>query len=108
MQLEKRRLFPSFGFVLSHDVDRIAYHQIREVLHKVKLIFHSKSNFKKTKWLVRQFFNGRIAQMEMSVLDYSKLSNNQLQILVLKYMKKPKKFGGIFSLLWHNCRLNYI
>lgn len=49
-----------------------------------------------------------LIMMEMSVLDYRKLSNNQLQILVFKYIEEAKKFGGIFSLLWHNCRLNDI
>ncbi|MGM0377617.1 MAG: polysaccharide deacetylase family protein, partial [Bacteroidota bacterium] len=47
-----------------------------------------------------------LIMMDMSVLDYRNFSNNQLQILVFKYIEEAKKFGGIFSLLWHNCRLN--
>lgn len=266
LHVERRQLFPSFGFVLSHDVDRIAYHHIREVLHKVKLLFSSKRSIYEKKWLIGEVINGVLAQlnpfakddpwwnfkwlinlekqmgirssfyflekedskmdsqyhfknkkikrlisdirendfeaglhasfysyddprrlhrqvfrwkrhlgflpkgirqhylryrlpetssmqasegflydttlgfadhdgyrngycypfcpynheqdemipiweiplvlMEMSVLDYRNLSNNQLQILVFKYIEEAKKFGGIFSLLWHNCRLN--
>ena len=47
-----------------------------------------------------------LIMMEMSVLDYKKASNKELQNLVFKYIKEAIKFGGIFSLLWHNCRLN--
>ncbi len=266
MHVERRRLFPSFGFALSHDVDRVAYHHIREVLHKVKLLLYSKEKTYQKKKLIREIINGLLTQvnpsgkkdpwwnfdwlitlekqldirssfyflqkedarmdsqyhfsnkkikhlisdikeqgfeaglhgsfysynnlrklqqqasewahhtgvqakgvrqhflryklpetsrihasigflydttlgfadhdgyrngychpfcpfdherdemvpiweiplvmMEMSVLDYRNLSNKQLQMLVFKYIREAEKFGGIFSLLWHNCRLN--
>ncbi|MGM0375331.1 MAG: DUF7033 domain-containing protein, partial [Bacteroidota bacterium] len=63
MHVERRQLFPSFGFALSHDVDRIAYHQIREVSHKVKLLFSSERSIYEKKWLIREISNGVFAQL---------------------------------------------
>jgi len=44
--------------------------------------------------------------MEVSVLQYRGLSRTGLEEAVDAYIKEALRFGGLFSLLWHNCRLN--
>ena len=46
-----------------------------------------------------------LVMMEVSALQYRQLSFNELREEVLSYIREAKKFGGLFSLLWHNCRL---
>jgi len=47
-----------------------------------------------------------LVMMEVSVLQYRKLSYEEMHNAVKHYIIEAQKFGGIFSLLWHNCRLN--
>ena len=49
-----------------------------------------------------------LVMMEVSVLNYRKAGFSGLQEAVAHYMAEAEKFGGIFSLLWHNCRLSDI
>ncbi|MFO8001831.1 MAG: polysaccharide deacetylase family protein [Marinilabilia sp.] len=49
-----------------------------------------------------------LIMMEMSVLDYRKTSYEELKTSAYKLIKQSKKFGGIFSMLWHNCRINEV
>jgi hypothetical protein len=44
--------------------------------------------------------------MEVSVLQYRKAGFQELKNAVMHYISEARKFGGIFSLLWHNCRLS--
>lgn len=46
-----------------------------------------------------------LVMMEVSVLDYRGATFDDLHSSVLHHLNEAKKFGGIFSLLWHNCRL---
>ena len=46
-----------------------------------------------------------LVMMEVSALQYRQLSFNELREEVQSYIREAKKFGGLFSLLWHNCRL---
>ncbi|MCL2073886.1 MAG: hypothetical protein FWH18_08200 [Marinilabiliaceae bacterium] len=46
-----------------------------------------------------------LIMMEVSMLHYRNLSFNDLQQSALNHIVEAKKFGGIFSLLWHNSRL---
>src|SRR5690554_2936776 len=47
-----------------------------------------------------------LVMMEVSVLQYRGLSRAGLEGAVDAYIKEALRFGGLFSLLWHNCRLN--
>jgi len=49
-----------------------------------------------------------LVMMEVSVLQYRKEGFPELRKLALHYASEARKFGGIFSLLWHNCRLSDI
>jgi peptidoglycan/xylan/chitin deacetylase (PgdA/CDA1 family) len=49
-----------------------------------------------------------LVMMEVSVLQYRKEGFPELHKLALHYASEAKRFGGIFSLLWHNCRLSNI
>ncbi|PWD99566.1 polysaccharide deacetylase family protein [Marinilabilia rubra] len=49
-----------------------------------------------------------LVMMEVSVLQYRKAGFPELRNLALHYASEARKFGGIFSLLWHNCRLSNI
>ncbi|MDN5291883.1 MAG: hypothetical protein PWQ06_2122 [Anaerophaga sp.] len=49
-----------------------------------------------------------LVMMEVSVLNYRKAGFTGLQEAVAHYTAEAEKFGGIFSLLWHNCRLSDI
>lgn len=44
--------------------------------------------------------------MEVSVLDYQKEGFTELESSAMKMIKEARKFGGFFSLLWHNCRMS--
>lgn len=44
--------------------------------------------------------------MEVSVLQYRKEGFEALRSSVFHYISEAEKFGGLFSLLWHNCRLS--
>jgi len=46
-----------------------------------------------------------LIMMEVSVLNYRKANLEEFRQSVLQHIKEAKKFGGLFSLLWHNCRL---
>jgi hypothetical protein len=46
--------------------------------------------------------------MEASILQYRKAGLSEMTNAVEHYIEEAQKFGGIFSLLWHNCRLNDI
>ncbi len=46
-----------------------------------------------------------LIMMEISVLNYSKGSIEVLSDKVNYHIEEAQKFGGLFSLLWHNCRL---
>lgn len=43
--------------------------------------------------------------MEVTILQYRKLSFKHFKQVVEEQISEAEKFGGIFSLLWHNCRL---
>jgi hypothetical protein len=47
-----------------------------------------------------------LVMMEVSVLRYRNSDFMVMQQAVDHYMAEARKFGGIFSLLWHNCRIN--
>lgn len=47
-----------------------------------------------------------LVMMEVSVLQYRGLSRTGLEEAVDAYIKEALRFGGLISLLWHNCRLN--
>jgi hypothetical protein len=44
--------------------------------------------------------------MEVSVLDYQKEGFTGLETSSMKMVEEAWKFGGFFSLLWHNCRMS--
>ncbi|MFW6351734.1 MAG: polysaccharide deacetylase family protein, partial [Bacteroidota bacterium] len=44
--------------------------------------------------------------MEISMLQYRKEGFEALRSSVFHYISEAEKFGGLFSLLWHNCRLS--
>lgn len=46
-----------------------------------------------------------LIMMEVSVLNYRKANLEEFRQSVLQHIEEAKKFGGLFSLLWHNCRL---
>ena len=46
-----------------------------------------------------------LTMMEVSMLNYRKTNLDELRLSVLHHIEEAKKFGGLFSLLWHNCRL---
>ncbi len=39
------------------------------------------------------------------MLNYRKVNLDEFRLSVLHHIEEAKKFGGLFSLLWHNCRL---
>lgn len=47
-----------------------------------------------------------LVMMEVSALQYRQRSYDEITKSVSDYMQEAQKFGGLFSLLWHNCRLN--
>ncbi|WP_291860945.1 polysaccharide deacetylase family protein [Marinilabilia sp.] len=47
-----------------------------------------------------------LVMMEVSVLQYRREGFEPLKKSVSHYIEEAKKFGGLFSLLWHNCRLS--
>jgi hypothetical protein len=47
-----------------------------------------------------------LIMMEVSVLQYRRLAYSEITDRVSGYIQEAQKFGGLFSLLWHNCRLN--
>jgi hypothetical protein len=47
-----------------------------------------------------------LVMMEVSALQYRQRSYDEIIKSVSDYMQVAQKFGGLFSLLWHNCRLN--
>ncbi|MBN2165252.1 MAG: polysaccharide deacetylase family protein [Marinilabiliaceae bacterium] len=44
--------------------------------------------------------------MEATVLDYQKQSYEAIAVKSEKIISEVQKFGGFFSLLWHNCRFD--
>ncbi|ASB49101.1 polysaccharide deacetylase family protein [Alkalitalea saponilacus] len=46
-----------------------------------------------------------LSMMEISPLNYRKVGLNGLNASVFKLIEEAERFGGVFSLLWHNCRL---
>jgi len=49
-----------------------------------------------------------LVMMEVSALNYRQTGFSGLQKAAEQHILEAKKFGGIFSLLWHNCRINDI
>lgn len=47
-----------------------------------------------------------LTMMEVTALNYRELSYEELKQSVFDLIVEARKFGGIFSLLWHNCRLD--
>jgi|GEM_PF-503289 hypothetical protein len=47
-----------------------------------------------------------LVMMEVSVLQYRREGFEPLRKSVFHYIREARKFGGLFSLLWHNCRLS--
>src|SRR5690554_721140 len=47
-----------------------------------------------------------LVMMEVSALQYRQLSYDEISKSVEGYIQEAQKFGGLFTLLWHNCRLN--
>lgn len=47
-----------------------------------------------------------LVMMEVSVLQYRKEGFEEIRKSVFHYIREARKFGGLFSLLWHNCRMN--
>jgi hypothetical protein len=47
-----------------------------------------------------------LVMMDVSALQYRQLTYAEINKNVDGYINEAKKFGGLFSLLWHNCRLN--
>ncbi len=46
-----------------------------------------------------------LIMMEVTVLNYRKAGLEGLESSALQLIDEAKKFGGLFSLLWHNCRM---
>ncbi len=46
-----------------------------------------------------------LIMMEISVLNYQNGSTDDLLQKTKSHISEAKKFGGVFSLLWHNCNL---
>jgi hypothetical protein len=44
--------------------------------------------------------------MEVSALKYRKLNFNELKQSVFNLIHEVEKFGGVFTMLWHNSNLN--
>jgi len=49
-----------------------------------------------------------LVMMEVSALNYRQTGFSGLQKAAEQHIQEAQRFGGIFSLLWHNCRLNDI
>ena len=47
-----------------------------------------------------------LIMMEVSMLNYRKLNFSEIKKSVFLHIEEVKKFGGIFSMLWHNSRLS--
>jgi hypothetical protein len=47
-----------------------------------------------------------LVMMEVSVLNYRGVDFEELRRAAIHLISEATKFGGIFSLLWHNCRLD--
>lgn len=47
-----------------------------------------------------------LMMMEVSVLQYRKEGFEEIRKSVFHYIREARKFGGLFSLLWHNCRMS--
>lgn len=47
-----------------------------------------------------------LVMMEVSVLNYRGVGFETTREAVMHYVAEAQKFGGLFSLLWHNCRLS--
>lgn len=58
--IERKRLFNEFGFLLSHDVDRIAFYHIREILFKLKQYFGLSPRYYSKTLTLKLFFKGLI------------------------------------------------
>lgn len=56
--IERRRLFENFGFLLSHDVDRVAYHHPRLIIYKILQILGLKPSTESKRIVLKQFFSG--------------------------------------------------
>jgi peptidoglycan/xylan/chitin deacetylase (PgdA/CDA1 family) len=47
-----------------------------------------------------------LVMMEVSVLQYRKEGFEEIRKSVFHYIREARKFNGLFSLLWHNCRMS--
>lgn len=47
-----------------------------------------------------------LVMMEVSVLQYRREGFEEIRKSVFHYIREAQKFGGLFTLLWHNCRLS--
>jgi hypothetical protein len=56
--IERKRLFREFGFLLSHDVDRVAFYHPREVLFKLKQFFNFAPRYYSKALTLKLFFKG--------------------------------------------------
>jgi hypothetical protein len=58
LEVKRRRLFENFGFLLSHDVDRVAFHHPRLMMYKVLQILGLKASIERNTKLIKQLFSG--------------------------------------------------
>lgn len=56
--IERKRLFNEFGFLLSHDVDRVAFYHYREILFKLKQFFGFAPRYYSKALTLKLFFKG--------------------------------------------------
>jgi hypothetical protein len=56
--IERKRLFSEFGFMLSHDVDRVAFYHTREILFKLKQYFGLAPRYYSKTLTMKLFFKG--------------------------------------------------
>jgi len=47
-----------------------------------------------------------LTMMEVTMLNYRQVELDELKTSAFQLIVEARKFGGIFSLLWHNCRLD--
>ncbi len=61
--IERKRLFPDFGFLLSHDVDRIAFYHFREIFFKLKQYFGLSDRYYSKSLTLKLFFKGLLFRL---------------------------------------------
>lgn len=68
-KIKRYRLFDSFGFFLSHDVDRVEFHHIREVAYKLKQILGLAPLYYGKQTTIKLFFKGLFSKIYLNNID---------------------------------------